>query len=125
MGRFKAAKAVFYIIEIFLEVKNFNDADSNASPWLHYPDLVTKSSERAKKKYLENMSDRRPAQRTESGTLNGVIGEIPASRSQYQPELQSTLYERSIFNLTQHIHKQVTPRCVPKIMINISRKGKF
>ncbi|KAI5649360.1 hypothetical protein M9H77_35365 [Catharanthus roseus] len=37
------------------------------------------------------------AQRTESGTLNGVIGQIPTSRSQYQPELQSTLYDHSIF----------------------------
>ncbi|KAI5658305.1 hypothetical protein M9H77_27098 [Catharanthus roseus] len=37
------------------------------------------------------------AQRTESGILKGFIRQIPASRSQYQPELQSTLYERSIF----------------------------
>ncbi|KAI5682812.1 hypothetical protein M9H77_04040 [Catharanthus roseus] len=107
---FKVAKAVVYITKIFLEVKNFNDSN-----------LVTKSSERGKKKkHLENMSDGRPAQRTESRTLNGVIGQIPTSRSQYQPELQSTLYERSIFNLTQYIHKQVMPRYVQKIMINIS-----
>ncbi|KAI5652936.1 hypothetical protein M9H77_30123 [Catharanthus roseus] len=32
---------------------------------------------------------------TKSGTLNRVIEQIPASRSQYQPELQSTLMIRS------------------------------
>ncbi|KAI5683846.1 hypothetical protein M9H77_05074 [Catharanthus roseus] len=31
----KTAKDVAYLIKIFLEVKNFNDADSNGSPWLH------------------------------------------------------------------------------------------
>ncbi|KAI5675337.1 hypothetical protein M9H77_06287 [Catharanthus roseus] len=30
-----AAKAVVYITENFLEVKNFNDADSYGAPWLH------------------------------------------------------------------------------------------
>ncbi|KAI5668367.1 hypothetical protein M9H77_18220 [Catharanthus roseus] len=30
-----AAKVVVYITENFLEVENFNDADSNGSPWLH------------------------------------------------------------------------------------------
>ncbi|KAI5675665.1 hypothetical protein M9H77_06615 [Catharanthus roseus] len=46
---FMAAKILVYITEIFLEVKNYNDADSNGSPWLHKPNLVTKSSERGKK----------------------------------------------------------------------------
>ncbi|KAI5677937.1 hypothetical protein M9H77_08887 [Catharanthus roseus] len=114
--RFKASKAIVYITEIFLEVKNFND-----------PDLVTKSSERGKKKHLKNMSDGCPAQQTKSETLNRVIGQIPAPRSQYPPKLQNTLYERSIFQPhTTNTQTGNEPwHTYQAVMINISQKEIF